>query len=485
MRRERGEMTLVEEISPFMRLDAASLLVLEDEPLLRRRFAAQLEKLGAEVTVAVDIGEARRLAADMTFDFALLDVNLPDGRSLELLADGTIGAGTVVLIMTSEGGVEGAVEAMRLGAGDYLVKPFEMEEAVVRLLRAQRNRRKGRQEEYQREKESARDDSFFFGTALAGVQATLQKIVAADERLAKNGAAPAPVLIEGETGTGKTTLARWIHHHGPRAEGPLIEVNCSALPEALAESELFGHERGAFTDAKDTKIGLIEAAAGGTLFLDELPSLSPGVQAKLLTAIEDRAVRRVGGRRMLPVDVRIIAAAQEDLDEKVRTGEFREDLRQRLDLFRVRVPPLRERGADVVPLAEALVRGIALRYGMEAGSIPALGQKRIQAYGWPGNVRELAHEIERSLVFEEDHLVFSGLASRGGGGGASENLSDWLRGDFTFPDEGGFDLEAAIDRLVDRALDQAEQNTSGAARLLGVPRDFVRYRLKRRSSTGE
>lgn len=468
-------------LAPLMRLDAASLLVLEDEPLLRRRFAAQLEKLGAEVTVAKDLAEARRLAAEMTFDFALLDVNLPDGRSLELLQDGTIGAGTVVLIMTSEGGVEGAVEAMRLGAGDYLVKPFEIEEAVVRLQRAQRTRRKGREEAYRREKEEVQDESFFFGTALAGVLATLEKIVAADLRLTKTGAAPAPVLIEGETGTGKTTLARWLHHHGPRASGPLIEVNCSALPEALAESELFGHERGAFTDAKDTKIGLIEAAAGGTLFLDELPNLSLGVQAKLLTAIEDRAVRRVGGQRMLPVDVRIIAAAQEDLDAKVQAGAFREDLRQRLDLFRVRVPPLRERGEDMVPLAEALAKQVAARYGLAAGSIPPEGQKRLRAYAWPGNVRELAHEIERSLVFEEDQLAFNGLAPRLKGGADEDDGADWLRHDFSFPPDGGFDLEAAIDRLVDQAMEQAGQNVSGASRLLGVPRDFVRYRLKRRA----
>ncbi len=464
-----------------MRLEAASLLILEDEPLLRRRFAAQLEKLGAEVTVAANLAEARRLLAEMTFDFALLDVNLPDGRSLELLADGTLGAGTVVLIMTSEGGVEGAVEAMRLGAGDYLVKPFEIEEAVVRLQRAQRARRQGRSDEYRRARETAHQDSFFFGSALSQVRVTLDKIVQADERLARAGGAPAPVLIEGETGTGKTTLARWLHHHGPRAAGPLIEVNCSALPDMLAESELFGHERGAFTDAKETKIGLIEAAAGGTLFLDELPSLSAAVQAKLLTAIEDRAVRRVGGRRMLPIDVRIIAAAQGDLDAKVQAGEFREDLRQRLDLFRVRVPPLRERGADIVSLAQTLAGVIAARYGLAVTLIPPVGQQRIQTYTWPGNVRELAHEIERSLVFEDDQLSFSGLVSRRGMQGEDDAKGAWLRQGFKFPEDGGFDLEQAIDHLVERALVQADDNVSGAARLLGVPRDYVRYRLKRKS----
>ena len=465
-----------------MRLEAASLLIVEDEPLLRRRFAAQLEKLGAEVTVAADLAEARRLLAEMTFDFALLDVNLPDGRSLELLADGTLGAGTVVLIMTSEGGVEGAVEAMRLGAGDYLVKPFEIEEAVVRLQRAQRVRRQGRSDDYRRARETAQQDAFFFGSALSQVRVTLDKIIQADERLARAGGAPAPVLIEGETGTGKTTLARWLHHHGPRAAGPLIEVNCSALPDTLAESELFGHERGAFTDAKETKIGLIEAAAGGTLFLDELPSLSAAVQAKLLTAIEDRAVRRVGGRRMLPIDVRIIAAAQGDLDAKVQAGVFREDLRQRLDLFRVRVPPLRERGADIVTLAQTLAGVIAARYGLAVTLIPSIGQERILGYGWPGNVRELAHEIERSLVFEDDQLSFSGLAARRGALGEGDAKGAWLRPGYQFPEDGGFDLEQAIDHLVERALAQAGDNVSGAARLLGVPRDYVRYRLKRKSA---
>jgi DNA-binding NtrC family response regulator len=465
-----------------MRLEAVSLLILEDEPLLRRRFASQLGKLGAEVTVAGDLAEARRLAAEMTFDFALLDVNLPDGRSLELLSEGLFGAGTVVLIMTSEGGVEGAVEAMRLGAADYLVKPFEIEEAVVRFLRAQRSRRQGRGEEFKRASEVTQRDSFFFGDALAQVRSTLDKIIQADERLERAGGAPAPVLIEGETGTGKTTLARWLHHHGPRAKGPLIEVNCSALPETLAESELFGHERGAFTDAKETKIGLIEAAAGGTLFLDELPSLAAGVQAKLLTAIEDRSVRRVGGRRTLPVDVRIIAAAQGDLVAKVQAGEFREDLRQRLDLFRVRVPPLRERGSDIVTLAQTLAGGIAARYGLTATLIPPVGQARLLAYTWPGNVRELAHEIERSLVFEDDRLAFSGLAAGRGHSGDGDEALGWLRRGFAFPEDGAFDLEHAIDELVGRALAQAHDNVSGAARLLGVPRDYVRYRLKRKST---
>lgn len=461
-----------------MQLNGCTLLLVEDEPLLRRRFTAQLEKLGAEVSVAASLAEARRLLADLTFDFALLDVNLPDGRSLELLSAGAVGADTVVLVMTAEGGVEGAVEAMRLGASDYLVKPFEVAEAAVRLVRAQRSRRKARGEAYREAQAAAQDDALVFGTSLQGVRTLLDKIVAADRRVAAAGGAPAPVLIEGETGTGKTSFARWLHRNGPRSKGPLIEVNCSALPDALAESELFGHERGAFTDAKEAKIGLMEAADGGTLFLDELTSLSPAVQAKLLTAIEDRVVRRLGGRRPIPVDVRIIAAAQGDLAAKVAAGEFREDLRQRLDLFRVHIPALRERGEDVVSLAGTLAVRIAARYGLAAGPIPELGQRRLRAHSWPGNVRELAHEIERSVVFDEDQLTFAGLAKADEGEeGAS---AAWLRRGFRYPTEGGFDLERAIDQLVDRAIAQADGNVSAAARLLGVPRDYVRYRLKRR-----
>ena len=430
------------------------------------------------MTAAATLAEARRLLADLPFDFALLDVNLPDGRSLELLSEGVIGPETVTVVMTSEGGVDGAVEAMKLGAADYLVKPFEAMEAAVRLARAQRSRRRERGDAFREERETAQDNALVFGPSLQPVRVLLDRIVQVDRRIAQTGGAPAPVLIEGETATGKTTFARWLHRNGPRAKGALIEVNCSALPEALAESELFGHERGAFTDAKEAKIGLMEAADGGTLFLDELTSLPLSVQAKLLTAIEDRTVRRVGGQRTITVNVRIIAAAQGDLGARVTAGEFREDLRQRLDLFRVRIPPLRERGDDVIELAETLAGRIAARYGFAATPIPEVGRRRLLAHSWPGNVRELSHEIERSLVFDDDRLTFVGLAAAGQG--EDGEVGAWLRRGFRFPEDGGFDLELAIDQLVKRALTQAGGNVSAAARLLGVPRDTVRYRIKHR-----
>ncbi|HYD82589.1 MAG TPA: sigma-54 dependent transcriptional regulator, partial [Opitutus sp.] len=405
---------------------------------------------------------------------ALFDVNLPDGRSLELLAEKTVPTSVVTVVMTAEGGIDGALEATRLGAADYLVKPFDVDDLGLRLARAWRDRQKKRGDQFQRDQRAAADESFFFGAGLAAVETQLGKIIAADRRL-QNGALP-PVLIEGETGTGKTTLARWIHRRGPRADGPLIEVNCSALPENLAEAELFGHERGAFTDAKEARIGLLEAAEGGTLFLDELPSLSLGVQAKLLKAIEDRAIRRVGGTRTVEIDARIVAATNVDLRALVADGKFREDLLHRLDLFRVRIPPLRERGDDVIALAETLVARFAKKYGLAPRPIPAAGRERLRAHRWPGNVRELMHEIERSLVFDDDHLTFAGLAAATRA--QADNNSQLLPPDFHFPS--GFSLEATIDAFVQRALDQSDGNVSAAARLLGVPRDYVRYRIKTR-----
>ncbi len=460
-----------------MNLAGVSLLLLEDETLLRKRLSAHLDKLGAEVTAVGTVAEARRALKDLSFEFALLDVNLPDGRSLVLLQEKAVPAHTVPIVMTAEGGVAGAVEAMRLGAADYLVKPFDPDELAPRLARARRDRQTRRGDQFRREQEAASGEAFFFGGSLAGVQSQLEKILAADQRLAATGAALAPVLIEGETGTGKTSLARWLHRRGPRADGPWIEVNCSALPETLAESELFGHERGAFTDAKEARIGLLEAAEGGTLFLDELPSLSLGIQAKLLKVIEDRQVRRVGGNRMLPIDVRLITATNLDLQVRVAEGRFREDLLHRLDLFRVRIPPLRERGEDVIALAQQLADQVAKRYGLPALTIPAAGGRRLLMHRWPGNVRELAHEIERSLVFEDDKLAFTGLARAAAAPSSPPAGDDWLNPQFRFPGE-GFSLEEAIDRLVRRALDQSEGNVSAAARLLGMPRDYVRYRLK-------
>ena len=456
------------------------VLVVEDDPMLRKREAAILERRGADVTAVDNLAAARELLASMSYDIAVLDVNLPDGLGTDLLRERLFTAGTGVIVVTAHGGVTGAVEAMRLGAADYLVKPFETEELPLVIERARRSRQTARAGEHRRS-DRARA-GFFFGNALKPLEAQLEKILAADQRM--SGHLP-PVLIQGETGTGKTALARWLHEHGPRAEGELIEVNCSALPETLAESELFGHERGAFTDARTARMGLFEAAQGGTLFLDELPSLSVGMQAKVLTVIEDHKLRRVGGNKAIPVDARIIAATQRDLKEMASQGLFREDLYHRLDLFRVSIPPLRDRGEDIVELADWILQSLCRKHSLPQKRFTTAGRVRLLAYHWPGNVRELAHELERALVFEEtDELSFAHLPGSLLTTPQSTEPA-WLKPGFRFP-ETGFVLEEAINQLMALALAQADGNVSAAARLLGVPRDYVRYRLgtKTRKSDG-
>ena len=379
-------------------LEGLSILVLDDEVLWRKHVAAALERLGVDVTCVGTLAAARQMAGEMSYDFAIVDVNLPDGLGTELLKERAFGPSTPVIIMTGDAEVSGVVGAMRLGAADYLVKPFDPAELPLVIGRVRRSKQTARVEEHKREG----DDLFFFGAALAPMQAQLDKIIATDRRV--QTALP-PVLLVGETGTGKTTIARWLHRHGPRSAQPIVEVNCPALPESLAESELFGHERGAFTDARTARMGLFEAAHGGTLFMDELASLSLNVQAKVLKAVEDGRIRRVGGNKEIPVDVRLIAATNRDLNVEAAAGRFREDLLHRLDLFRVVIPSLHERGEDILRLAESLVERICKRHRLPPRPITEAGRRRLRAHRWPGNVRELAHELERAIVFEDSAVL--------------------------------------------------------------------------------
>ncbi|HTL17906.1 MAG TPA: sigma-54 dependent transcriptional regulator [Patescibacteria group bacterium] len=459
---------MTEELQEGLR--GLEILIIEDEVLLRKQLTAQLERLGMEVTGTGTLAGARQLASDMSFDFALVDVNLPDGRGTELLRESAFASHTGVVVMTASGEVAGAVEAMRLGAVDYLVKPFDPLELPLVMNRVRRSKQSSRAAEHQREEQPG----FFFGSALAELEAQLQRILAADRRMQ---GPLRPVLIQGETGTGKTTIARWLHQQGPRSGAPLIEVNCSALPETLAESELFGHERGAFTDARTARMGLFEAGNKGTLFLDELPSLSLALQAKVLTVIEDHRIRRVGGNKQIETDVRLIAATNRDLRQLMAQGTFREDLFHRLDLYRITLTPLRERGEDILKLAELLIQRLCRQHRLPAKRISSAGKQRLISYPWPGNVRELAHELERAIVFE-DHaeLVFDNLQTPIDPTKPMDSTG-WLNPNFSFPAE-GFSLETAIGALIQRALKQSGNNVSAAARLLGVSRDYLRYRLK-------
>jgi len=445
------------------------ILLLEDDVPLRKRLAAYLRQLGAEVTEAGRLDEARRLLHDVRFEFALVDLHLPDGEVLQLLREGAFSENTGVVVMTAYGGVKGAVEAMRHGAGDYLSKPFEPEALPLAFARCRNIRRADRRDEHRAAAPDASE--LFFGQSLAPVRAQLETIVQTDRRLGKH---LPPVLIEGETGTGKTVLARWLHQQGPRAGRPFVTVNCAALPDTLADAELFGHERGAFTDAKQARLGLFEAADGGTLFLDEISSLSAPTQAKILTALDDGRIRRLGGTREISVDVRLITASNRRLDELVAAKLFRDDLYQRLNLLHFVLPPLRERGTDIVPLARHLLARIAARYRLKGLVFTAEGEARLRAHAWRGNIRELAHELERAVIFSDGQpLDFAALGPLP----ADEFAGDWRNPAWRLP-ENGFSLDAAMNAFIAEAMRETGANVSAAARRLGVTRDVLRYRLE-------
>jgi DNA-binding NtrC family response regulator len=450
------------------------VLVVEDDAALRKRVVAYLRSLGSEVTEAGDLAAARRLLTDLRFDFALIDLHLPDGEGLDLFRTGAFSENTAVVVMTAFGGVKHAVEAMRLGASDYLAKPFEFDQLPVAFLRGRQRTVAARRAAHV----EAAPEEFFFAPGLTALRARIDAILAALARLDRG---LPPVLIEGETGTGKSLLARWLHAHGPRAARPFVRVNCAAVPEQLAESELFGHERGAFTDARTARLGLFEAADGGTLFLDEVASLAPGTQAKLLTAIDDGRIRRLGATRETAVDVHVITASNQPLAELVRAGKFREDLFHRLHLLHVALPPLRERGADVVPLARHLLARLARRHRRGAVEFSPEAERLLATQGWPGNARELAHEIERALVFSQGPVVELATITAPSGSATSPTAATtaWRHPDWRLP-ESGFALDDVVEAFVAEALRETGGNVSAAARRLGVTREFLRYRLASR-----
>ncbi|MGJ8637818.1 MAG: sigma-54-dependent transcriptional regulator [Opitutaceae bacterium] len=465
-------------------LDEASVLVLEDEAFLARQVMRELFSIGLKPVLAKNLAEARELMSQSSFDLAFFDIHLPDGRSIELLAESEITKQTFVVMMTAEGTLDIAIEAMRLGAVDFLCKPFDLQEITFAVKRVAERKRSKRLEQHRSEEFERNSGGLFMGSRLELIRKQIDRIVQAEQKL--TGRLP-PILIGGETGVGKTTIARWIHKLGTRGAQEMVEINCATLPESLAESELFGHEKGAFTDAKETKIGLLEAADGSTLFLDEITSLAPSIQAKLLTVLEDGAVRRVGGKRIIAVDVRIICASLSDLKTLVAKGEFREDLMHRLDLLRFRVPSLRELPDDLPGLAEHLLQKLSRTYGITNAKLSEVAHQRILKYEWPGNVRELSHELERALILEEpENLTLSQLGTLVGDCSDElvDNDSDWLRPDWRLPEE-GISIEAVTSRFIELALDETNQNVSAAARRLGVPRDFIRYRLKKQDGVGE
>jgi len=446
------------------------LLIVDDEP----NVVAGLQALLADewdVKTAMTTREARAVFADFSPDVVLLDMNLPDGNGVDVLHDFKMYSEAVsVIMMSGVGTVDSVVESMKLGAETFLQKPFDYSllsltlEQVARMVATRRELialRRGDTNEQER---------------LPGLSPAVQNL---NQLLGQIARAPSPVLIEGDSGTGKGVFARLIHNRSPRARAPFVDLNCAGLSKELLESELFGHERGAFTNAMNTKQGLFEIAADGTLFLDEIGEMDITVQARLLKAIEDKRFRRVGGIRDLTANFRLVAATNRDLGAEVAANRFRADLYYRLNVVRVRMPPLRERIEDIPLLVDVILRPLSKELGRPAPTVSPRALKKLQSYAWPGNVRELRNVLERAMltmtgkeIANEDLLLESdtkSLAKTSGG----MPTADWeIRA-----------LDDVVADYVTASVTAAGGNVRKAARQLQISPSTLYARMKKPPQT--
>lgn len=373
----------------------ARILIIDDELVIRKELKRLLTRHGYEVAEAGSIREATHDFEPASFDLILTDLRLPGALGTEMIG---LYPDVPVLIMTSYASVKSAVEAMRLGAADYLTKPFEHDELLPRIERALERRQLSRQNSALK-----RDMQQIYPVAgMVGESPAMQEVFSRIRRVAPTHST---VLILGESGTGKELVARALHEQSPRAAGPLIAINCAAIPETLIESELFGYEKGAFTGANAARAGLIEAAHGGTLFLDELGELPLSAQARLLRVLQESEVRRLGASTARKVDLRLIAATHRNLKQLSREGRFREDLYFRLKVLEIHLPPLRDRGDDLLVLAQVLLQRACQRLKKPAQALAPETLDAIRRYSWPGNVRELENAVERAVILSDGEPI--------------------------------------------------------------------------------
>ena len=468
-------------------MSGSTVLIVDDERTLARAVKAFLAEAGYEAEVAGDAEQAIELLPKLRPDVVFADVRLPGMSGIDLLRRiREFDPAIAVVIMTAYGTIEGAVEAVKLGAFDYMKKPVDLEELKLLADRARETALMKQELSYYRKR--AASELPFAGVlgsspAMRAVMEQVRQVAALDET--------PPVLITGETGTGKGLVARTLHTSGVRSGKPFIDVNCTALPANLMEAELFGYERGAFTDAKESKIGLFEAAERGFLFLDEVGDLEPSLQGKLLRAIEERMVRRVGGIRDRRIDVRILAATNRNLEREVQQGRFRSDLYFRLAVILLHLPPLRERGEDILILAEEFLRRFSTKYGKDVRRLDPRAREVLLGYPWPGNVRELSHVIERAVLWSREatlnveHLSLASplRAESDDREPAAEpdritKATDGTVPPTELPLHGG-DLTQWERSMIEQAMREAGGNQTKAAQRLGISRDTLRYRLKK------
>jgi DNA-binding NtrC family response regulator len=448
-----------------MFMKKSSILLIDDDDSLRRVMEFSLTEAGYKVRAAGNGEEGLRLLEKDSFDAVVTDITMPGIGGMEVLARvRERDEGLPVVVITAYGTIESAVEAMKKGAFDYITKPFNRDELRLTLDRALRMRRL---EKENVELRAEVTDRYRF-ESIIGVSEKIRDVLVMAGRVAPSGAS---VLITGESGTGKELLARGIHYNSSRAAGPFVAVNCAAIPENLIESELFGHVKGAFTGAIRDREGKFELADGGTLFLDEIGELRVDLQAKILRALQERQVDRVGGSHPLSVDVRVIAATNKDIERAVRAGSFREDLYYRLSVIRLHMPPLRERRDDIPLLVNHFLKKFIAGSNI---SVDTGALSLIKAYGWPGNVRELENVIEHASVLRRtDVISIADLPDKLKKGKADvENIV------LNLPDE-GISLEELEKNLIIKALEKHKGNQTRAAEYLGITRPTLIYRMEK------
>ena len=456
-------------------MSAPHILLLEDEGALARALDRRLRRDGYTVAVCETLANAKLAARRRRPDLAVLDLRLPDGYGLDFLEWLRREVADIpAIVMTAYGELDDAIAAMRLGAVDFLKKPLDLDalhriaaDALARETPATRAANQG-------DGQSVRQDN-----ALIGDSAAMRAVAAQLDRIAQLAASDAPpnVLITGETGTGKDRIARVLHGRSARADAEFVQVDCAALPRDLIEAELFGHEKGAFTNAHRARRGLLAAAGRGTAFLNEIGELPMGLQAKLLTALESRTVREIGSDTERAIDAWFVAATNRDLAEMMQDGDFRQDLYYRLNVLTLHLPPLRERGDDVIALAEHFVARTAARHDRPAPHITGDTRDALLGHDWPGNVRELRHVIERAVLVHADDVLEAGHLQLPAPRVAHDpDAGDSMPASASAP---GGTLAENERELIERTLGETRQNISEAARRLGLSRGALRYRLEK------
>ncbi len=458
------------------------ILIIEDEQSLAKNMQTYLSRFGHEVQKAINGAEGLKTFESFAPDLVLLDLRLPDMSGLELLPKlKKIGPDAKIVLITAHGNVQIAVDAMKAGAWDYLSKPVILNDLKRLIEKASgEDHLRGALAYYTERQPGKKGLQAIVGNsaAIGDLKSRISQLLKV-ERASVDGDL-APVLVTGETGSGKELVARALHFESARRRGPFIELNCAALPAQLLEDELFGHERGAFTDAKERKIGLVEAAHGGTLFLDEIGDMDLAIQAKLLKVLETKKARRLGGVRERQFDVRFIAATNKSLEQLVEGGAFRADLFFRLRIIQLEAPPLRKRDDDVILLAKTFLKQHGGRYGRRDMTLAPEAVQALRAYGWPGNVRELSNVIEQAVLMSSDEVIradalaFSFVNAGRHADGCSVNGQI----PFSLP-LNGVDLEHLEQEVVEQALGRSNWNITAAARLLNLSRDTLRYRIEK------